>query len=117
MTHNFLWIWKLKVSKKIQSFFWLLFHDMLPTGAFLHHVGIQTDHMCNLCNQKSSYKAQNTTILLYHPSLLGIGQPHGHPSRKSIITASSLGKSFSLSASGKYGSQETTISSIIEKKG
>lgn len=39
MIHNFAWIWKLKVPKKILSFFWLLFHERTPTGAYLHYVG------------------------------------------------------------------------------
>lgn len=43
---NFSWIWTLKVPNKIKSFFWVLHHERLPIGAFLHQIGVNIGPIC-----------------------------------------------------------------------
>ena len=44
------WIWKLKVLPRIQSFFWMCFHNSIATRERLASRGLQVDTVRPMCN-------------------------------------------------------------------
>lgn len=43
------WIWKIPAQENIKFFFWLAFHDSIPTLATLHHRNIIPSADCKVC--------------------------------------------------------------------
>lgn len=43
------WIWKLPTQQNVRLFFWLAFHNSIPTLSVLHHRGISTTADCKSC--------------------------------------------------------------------
>lgn len=46
---NFSWIWKLPILPKIKAFLWLLYHDRLPTKAYLTNIHLIQNNTCTYC--------------------------------------------------------------------
>lgn len=48
--HSWKWIWKLPAQENVRLFFWLAFHNSIPTLSVLHHRKIITTAVCRSCH-------------------------------------------------------------------
>lgn len=46
------WIWRLPAPENIKFFFWLVFHNSVPTLSVLHHRGISPTAICRICQRE-----------------------------------------------------------------
>lgn len=72
--YNFEWIWSLHTLEKIKFFLQLCSHNRLPTKAYLHHIGLNIERTCSICNK---HARKHTPHLFRVPSSNEILVRHG----------------------------------------